>query len=100
MLPWRFAGTLLSCANTTLPREIKVEVPQGYSGHVRVTLCSVPPKRADEYGNVYVADCFLPSDRIQLTVSRGNMVYAIPPEKLMVTRTGDGIPIVIDVELR
>lgn len=98
-LPLALAGTLLSCGGTSLPRDIKIDVPEGYRGHVHVTLCSNPPVSADARGNISVADCPVRSDRNQLMVTRGGTVLEIPPEKLQVGRTGDGLPVSIDADL-
>jgi hypothetical protein len=87
----------LLCASCARPiREIQVEVPEGYTGHLHITTCAIPPMRADLRGNAAVADCPVPSEKIQLIVRRGGEMHQISPEKLTVNASADGLPVTID----
>jgi hypothetical protein len=46
--------------------------------------------RADQQGNVFVADCVSPSEKVELTVMRGRMVYRFRPEEITVIKAGEG----------
>ena len=98
-VPLFLASILFSCAGTTLPRDIKVEIPNNYAGDLHVALCHAPSSMVDPGGRVSVADCPQTSERLQLVVTQGGQVYTIPPEKLTIKRTGDGIPVLIEVHL-
>lgn len=95
-LPLFVAIALLSCASAPLPHEIAIQVPEGYTGALHITPCAVPPVSIDQHGNVWVADCPPSGEKPQLVVTQGGRVYRIPPEKLTVIRTGDGIIVRID----
>ena len=90
---------LFSCASTSPPQEVKVSVPDGYSGHLRVSLCVANPGKADGKGNINVSDCPQSSDRVELIVSRGGKIIRIPFENLSILKTGDKIPVQIDAQL-
>jgi hypothetical protein len=98
-VPLFFASILFSCAGTALPRDIKVMIPGNYAGDFHVVLCHTPSGMVDQGGGVSVADCPQTSERLQLVVTQGGKVYTIPPEKLTIKRTGDGIPVLIEVHL-
>jgi|SRR5262252_9099908 len=86
-----------SCSKPT--RQIQIEVPEGYSGHLHITTCAIPPLRADGRGNVSVADCPRPSERIQLIVRRDGNMYELPPDRLAVSKNLKGFPVSIDAVL-
>lgn len=98
-LPLVVASTLFSCASVSPAHRVKVDIPANYSGNLHVTLCQNVGTPADTAGNVSVVDCVQRSERIELNVRRGGAEYVIPPEKLDVRRTGDGIPVIVDAQL-
>jgi hypothetical protein len=90
------ACTLFSCADTSLPQEIKIEIPEGYHGNLHITVCSAAAARGGSAGEVPVVDCPTRGVRIELAVTQGSKVFVIPPEKLTIEKTGDGIPVAIE----
>lgn len=90
------ACILLSSSCSKPTRQIQIELREGYSGRLHITLCAIPALRADEQGNGSVADCPLRSERIQLVVRRDGNVYQLSPDTLAVSRNSNGFPVSID----
>jgi hypothetical protein len=86
---------LLSCAAKPKAVEINVEVQPGYKGTLHVRPCSNQSDlaRADEQGKAYATACPQPGQEIELVVVQGGAIRRIPPERLIINKTGDGIPI-------
>jgi hypothetical protein len=99
LLPLFLVCWLFSCGSTNPPRQIKITIPEDYIGDLHITPCKTSPSSADQQGNVSVTDCAQPSERIQLSVTQGARVFVVPPEKLVILRTGDGIPVLINTHI-
>lgn len=61
-------------------KQIRVEVPENYRGRLHIILCAIPPMRADDRGNVAVADCPNTSEAVEVLIRRGENLYKLPQE--------------------
>ena len=71
-------------------KQIRVGVPENYRGRLHIILCAVPPMRADDRGNVAVADCPNPSEGVEVLIRRGENSYKLPRETVAVKADENG----------
>ncbi len=71
----------LGCAKHV--RQLRVDLPEGYRGHLHIILCAVPPTHADDRGNVAVADCPNASEAVEVLIRRGENLYKLPQETVV-----------------
>jgi hypothetical protein len=91
---------LLSCGANPTPVSIQVEVSPGYKGILDIAPCSSKAtSKADDQGKVYTSECPRPGQEIEVVVVQGGQTYRIPPEKLSVSRAGDGVPVAISGQI-
>jgi hypothetical protein len=92
--------SLASCALKNAPSRVTVKVADTYSGFLHLTPCregSKEPVVVDERGNGEISVC--PSGDLEIVVIKGTRTVYIPPEKVKVDRTGDGIPVIVTASI-
>jgi hypothetical protein len=90
---------LVSCAKTG-GTAITVQVADAFSGLVRIDACVKDAHEnvtVDERGYGTTSAC--PSGDLDLVVVRRGKIIPIPPDRVSVVRTGDGMPIVITANI-
>jgi hypothetical protein len=95
--------SLLSCASQKPPFKILIAAPAKFSGAVHVKLCEYGAPIAaqlDLDGTGVTSACPAPGDRLVIVGTRGPNSIFIPHDAIHIIRTGDGIPVALDAELR
>ena len=99
-----FAASLLySCGAKQAPREIKVTVPEGFSGEINLDPCAAGPTAevtVNARGVASTSACPRAGETITLTVVKGAQKYRIPSNEVTIQRAGDGLPVAIKARVR
>jgi hypothetical protein len=82
-----------------VPERITVRVPDGFSGVLHLTPCAKgvqgPVVEVSEQGNGETAAC--PSRDVEVVVVKNSGTVYVEPQRISVSRAGDGIPVEIAV---
>ncbi|MGC2719315.1 MAG: hypothetical protein WA209_06980 [Candidatus Acidiferrales bacterium] len=95
--------SLLSCASQKPPFKVAIAAPAAFTGAVHVKLCELGAPAAaqlDPNGAGVTSACPEPGDHLVIVGTRGPSSIYIPHDAIRVVRTGDGIPIALDAELK
>jgi hypothetical protein len=91
---------LLGCGAKELPQQLRVTVPNGFSGpiHLRPCAASAPSVAVvDSKGEGMTSACPMDND-IEIAVRRGSETIFLT-KQIKVARTGDGIPVSITFQI-
>ena len=99
-----FAAFLLySCGAKQAPRELKVTVPEGYSGQVTLDPCTdglSAEVTVNSHGTAPTSACPKPGETVTLIVVKGSQNYRIPTNDVTIERAGDGLPVAIKAQVK
>jgi hypothetical protein len=97
------AFTMLSCASSSHPDQLKVHVPEQFSGTIHVDTCTkgTPSGEVtvDAKGLGKTSLCPAPDHSVEIEVIRADREYKISAPEVHIQRTGDGIATSIEVHL-
>jgi hypothetical protein len=99
-----FAAFLLfSCGAKQAPKEIKVTVPDDFSGEMTLDPCAngLPAEVSlNPRGSAPTSACPKPGETVTLTVVKSGQDYRIPANEVRIDRAGDGLPVAIKANVR
>jgi hypothetical protein len=94
-VPVTSALLLFSCGSRRAPQQLTVQVPDDFSGALRIRACqqgaALDKLDADAKGSAATSACFHKEEQVTLLIVRGSKTYRISPEDVMILRTGDGL---------
>jgi hypothetical protein len=103
-MKWAFAvvlaisASLFSCGARNTPARITVRAPDGFSGVLHLTPCAAGAQglvEVNQQGNGETSAC--PSGDVEVLVVKNSGTVYIEPQRISVSRAGDGIPVEIIV---
>lgn len=96
-VPVLSALLLFSCAAAKSAQEITVQVPEEFSGLVKIDPCeskaSADHISVDAKGLAATSSCPKTGQQVTLVIVRAGKTYRITPENVAVLRAGDGLPV-------
>jgi hypothetical protein len=102
-VPVLSALLLFSCGAARSAQEIMVQVPEEFTGTVKIDPCeskaSVDHVLVDAKGLAATSACPKPGQRVTLLIVRAGKTYRITPENVAVLRAGDGLPVRIQASV-
>lgn len=94
-----FAAFLLfSCGAKQAPKEIRVTVPDDFSGEMTLDPCTngLPAEvNLNARGMAPTSACPKPGETVTLTVVKSGQNYQVPTDEVTIERAGDGLPVAI-----
>lgn len=92
---------LVSCAAKNAPTRVTVQVPDTFSGAIRLSPCAREanePVLLDARGNGNTSAC--PSaDDVEIMVMRAGKTIYLAREQVKIARAGDGLPVLITANI-
>jgi hypothetical protein len=98
------AFTMLSCASSSHPDQLKVHVPEQFSGIIHVDTCAKGTPSGEEVtvdakGLGKTSLCPAADHSVEIEVVRANREYKISSSEVQIQRTGDSIATSIEAHL-
>jgi hypothetical protein len=94
-VPETSALLLFSCGSRSAPQQLTVQVPDDFSGALRIRACqegaALDKLAVDAKGSAATLACFHKREQVTLLIVRGGKTYRISPKDVTILRTGDGL---------
>jgi hypothetical protein len=96
------AVIFIGCGFKRSPIRVRVEVPEKFSGKIRLEPCVSGPvdARLNASGSGQTAACPSSRDNVELIVVRNGQEIYVAPKDIRIARTGDQIATVIETDVR